>query len=153
MAATILVDKDRNELIARLKNVKTTMSPAWGIMIPAEMLLHLTHANGAYNNPPGAFEDISTFISKTLFKWMTLSSIPIPKGKIKTHPAVDMAIHKFPLGDFNEVVKLNIDILNTFNEDKQFSGSYHPVFGDLTREQWGRLIYKHTDHHLTQFGC
>lgn len=28
----------------------------------------------------------------------------------------------------------------------------HPAFGPLTREAWGKLGYKHTDHHLRQFG-
>lgn len=29
----------------------------------------------------------------------------------------------------------------------------HPFFGKLTKEQWGQLAYKHTDHHLRQFGA
>ena len=28
----------------------------------------------------------------------------------------------------------------------------HPIFGDLTRGEWGRWGYRHMDHHLTQFG-
>ncbi|HEY5370005.1 MAG TPA: DUF1569 domain-containing protein [Hanamia sp.] len=27
----------------------------------------------------------------------------------------------------------------------------HPFFGKLNRKEWGRLIYKHLDHHLKQF--
>jgi hypothetical protein len=26
------------------------------------------------------------------------------------------------------------------------------VFGKITGAQWGRLLYRHTDHHFTQFG-
>ncbi len=29
----------------------------------------------------------------------------------------------------------------------------HPFFGKMSREQVGYLVYKHTDHHLRQFGC
>jgi len=29
----------------------------------------------------------------------------------------------------------------------------HPAFGPMTRHDWGALIYKHTDHHLRQFGA
>lgn len=29
----------------------------------------------------------------------------------------------------------------------------HPFFGPLTPEQWAILMYKHTDHHLRQFGA
>jgi len=28
----------------------------------------------------------------------------------------------------------------------------HPTFGPLSPEQWGRLCWKHLNHHLTQFG-
>jgi len=28
----------------------------------------------------------------------------------------------------------------------------HPLFGKFTPEQWGKMQYKHLDHHLTQFG-
>jgi hypothetical protein len=29
----------------------------------------------------------------------------------------------------------------------------HPFFGPLTHGGWGRLAWKHLDHHLRQFGC
>jgi hypothetical protein len=29
----------------------------------------------------------------------------------------------------------------------------HPYFGPLTPGDWGRLCWKHLDHHLRQFGC
>jgi hypothetical protein len=28
----------------------------------------------------------------------------------------------------------------------------HPAFGQLSRKDWGVLVYKHIDHHLRQFG-
>ena len=28
----------------------------------------------------------------------------------------------------------------------------HPMFGRLTKDQWGWSMYKHLDHHLRQFG-
>ncbi|WP_253256011.1 DUF1569 domain-containing protein [Formosa algae] len=27
----------------------------------------------------------------------------------------------------------------------------HPLFGYFTPEQWGKMQYKHLDHHLNQF--
>ncbi|MBX2960889.1 MAG: DUF1569 domain-containing protein [Cyclobacteriaceae bacterium] len=29
----------------------------------------------------------------------------------------------------------------------------HPFFDKLNRKEWGRLIYKHMNHHLRQFRC
>jgi hypothetical protein len=31
--------------------------------------------------------------------------------------------------------------------------SAHTFFGELTPEEWARLMYKHLDHHLRQFGA
>jgi hypothetical protein len=28
----------------------------------------------------------------------------------------------------------------------------HPTFGPLSPEEWGRLSWKHVNHHLVQFG-
>lgn len=35
----------------------------------------------------------------------------------------------------------------------QTSYPVHPFFGRLTAAQWGRLTWKHLDHHLRQFGA
>ncbi len=32
-------------------------------------------------------------------------------------------------------------------------GLVHSFFGRLTGDEWGRLMYKHLDHHLRQFGA
>jgi hypothetical protein len=33
-----------------------------------------------------------------------------------------------------------------------FKWAPHPKFGPLTAQEWGKLGYKHLDHHLRQFG-
>jgi hypothetical protein len=32
-------------------------------------------------------------------------------------------------------------------------GPVHPLFGRLSFREWGTATYKHTDHHLRQFGA
>jgi len=32
------------------------------------------------------------------------------------------------------------------------SGQTHPFFGTLSADEWGKLTWKHIDHHLRQFG-
>jgi hypothetical protein len=32
-------------------------------------------------------------------------------------------------------------------------GPVHPLFGRLSFREWGTTTYKHTDHHLRQFGA
>lgn len=43
--------------------------------------------------------------------------------------------------------------VSTFHERKnQEHWEPHPVFGSFKKEQWGKMQYKHLDHHLRQFG-
>ena len=35
---------------------------------------------------------------------------------------------------------------------REGDGAVHPLFGRLSFREWGVATYKHTDHHLRQFG-
>jgi hypothetical protein len=41
--------------------------------------------------------------------------------------------------------------LNEFFSARQYSP--HPFFGNLNNKDWGRLAWKHFNHHLLQFGA
>lgn len=45
-------------------------------------------------------------------------------------------------------------LIDRFSEGGPQACTKHPhtFFGPLTPEEWGRLMYKHLDHHLRQFG-
>jgi hypothetical protein len=36
---------------------------------------------------------------------------------------------------------------------REGDGPVHPLFGRLSFREWGVVTYKHTDHHLRQFGA
>lgn len=44
--------------------------------------------------------------------------------------------------------------ISLINEYENYSNPkfIHDFFGKITKEQIGILVYKHTDHHLRQFG-
>jgi len=44
-----------------------------------------------------------------------------------------------------------LEIISEFIEADEFHP--HSIFGNLTKEDWGLIIYKHLDHHLRQFGA
>jgi len=55
--------------------------------------------------------------------------------------------------DFNKEKEVLESMINAFHEKKsQTEWNPHPVFGKFTAEQWGKMQYKHLDHHLRQFG-
>lgn len=84
------------------------------------------------------------------------------KMALKSNTKDDEPIGKnMPAGAFAvtdktvENIELQKQIWTTLiNEYDQFSNDafIHDFFGKMTREQIGIFVYKHTDHHLRQFG-
>ncbi len=55
--------------------------------------------------------------------------------------------------DFNQEKTNLLTMVDQFHERKnQEEWNPHPVFGNFKKEQWGKMNYKHLDHHLRQFG-
>ncbi|MFI5451141.1 DUF1569 domain-containing protein [Pedobacter sp. UC225_61] len=46
-----------------------------------------------------------------------------------------------------------INLINKFDAQKDTLAIKHPIFGKMSTEQWDVLLWKHTDHHLRQFGA
>ena len=56
-------------------------------------------------------------------------------------------------GDFYYKFGAPLKLLNELNNQrKRDDWQPHPAFGKLSKEQWGKMQYKHLDHHLRQFG-
>lgn len=56
--------------------------------------------------------------------------------------------------DFNKEKEELMEMVNQFyTKGPEEVGKFpHPMFGSFTKEQWGKSMYKHLDHHLVQFG-
>ena len=52
------------------------------------------------------------------------------------------------------VVSEKLELIELVKEFENYSNPnfIHSFFGKMTKEQIGYLVYKHTDHHLRQFG-
>jgi len=83
-----------------------------------------------------------------LFKKSMYSDKPWRKN-MPTAPGFKITADK----DF-EVEKTEIvSLINELNDQREKEDwQPHPAFGKLTKEQWGKMQYKHLDHHLRQFG-
>ncbi len=141
----------RTELIARLSRLTPESKAVWGKMSVGEMFCHCLDGNkmALGEIPP---TDRSNFITRSLVKYLVVYVIPIPKG---APAAPEINPHKKgtkPL-DFEKERGLLIADINNFGNltAEDLKGKHH-VFGKLTYNQWGRLGYKHLDHHLKQFG-
>jgi len=144
-------DHDSREmLVRRLRRLPPDAQPRWGRMTPASMLAHLRDAlHIAYGEQDPGRYDGPRFLKSAVGRWLVIDSpLPWPKGKLEAPPEW----HATEPGDFQEDRELLIGELDRFPETRE-SWGVSPAFGALSPAQWGRLTWRHIDHHLRQFGC
>lgn len=54
--------------------------------------------------------------------------------------------------DFESEQSELLELVKRFGETGAITRDPHPFFGPMTAEEWDRLLWKHLDHHLRQFG-
>jgi len=67
----------------------------------------------------------------------------------ETPSEMNVETASYSLIDFETGKGELMNYLEKVREQKHLKA--HPFFGELSRKEWGRLIYKHLDHHLKQF--
>ena len=144
---TLLNDVDRSRLIQRLQRVRPDARPQWGTLDAPRMLCHLAdNLRVALGDVPCT--PVHTFASRTLVKFLVVNTgFAPPRGKIQTAPEMLASRPATWESDMAACVQL---------VERVGSGSaraVHPAFGPLSAEEWGRLCWKHTNHHLVQFGA
>lgn len=149
----ILNKKDRELISARMNRVQEHDRPLWGRMTVNEMICHVTDifrmAFGEITVP-----DQSTFFTRHLLLRLVLLGLPSPKGKVKTSPALDQAQgHGTSAISFaHDRAIFHKKMTEFVDKEDMFLFQAHGIFGQLTKQEWGRLLFLHTDYHLKQFG-
>ena len=121
-------------------------------MTPHQMVCHLSDSFKAamgekYVSPSG------NIIHRTLVKWIALRA-PLRWGKdFKTRPEMDQEAGGTPPVEFVTDVDELRRIMDRFTgAERGFEWAPHPIFGEMSEEEWQRWGYLHVDHHLRQFG-
>ena len=149
---TILNPPDLLAIRQRIASLTPNSQRQWGMMTVDQMLCHTTDQIRLALGQKPATETASWF-NRTIAIRIALLLPSIPKG-IAT-PA-DMAQDKGGLGThpttFVDDHALLLTTLDTFiSKPDGFVFAAHPGYGPLSRNQYGRFIYQHLDHHLRQF--
>ncbi len=146
---TVLDARDRESLCARLATLTAESPACWGRMDAGAMLAHLCQsARLALGDLPAASKNKRLFQVFPL-KHLILYVLPIPKG-VPTSPELLAAAS----GTFEVDRQTLLDLLSRLGQGpREGAGPEHPLFGSLSRQEWAVLAYKHTDHHLRQFGA
>jgi hypothetical protein len=147
MPHTLWNESDRNEIIARVNRLKPDMHPLWGKMNPTQMLTHLTDwmkmATGELAVAPRR-----NFLRYPVVKHLIIYVVPFPK-EVPTAPEL---IARKAEG-FDAERDAFSGYVRAFDQMKS-KGEWplHPAFHSISTNSWGVLGYRHTDHHLRQFG-
>lgn len=145
-----IFDKNEaTEVINRINNLSPTTQRLWGKMNVSQML---AHCNVAYemiyetkHKKPNAF---MRFILKNLVKNKVVGEAPY-KHNSPTAPQFIIKDQK----EFEQEKKRLIAYIEKTLQlgEAHFDNKVSDSFGVLTKTEWSNMMYKHLDHHLTQF--
>lgn len=149
MTKSLFNPADREALSLRFAALEPDSQRHWGKMNSAQMLQHcsrgLEAATGNRITP-------QLFIGK-LISWIVrgpaLGEKPLGRNS-PTDPSFVVTDER----DFNQERTYLATILDRFVQrgPESAAKATHAFFGKMSGDEWGRLMYKHLDHHLRQFG-
>ena len=138
-----------DELMERINNLSTDSPRQWGRMSAAQML---AHCKAAFKVPLSEQPVPRMFLGR-LLGWMVKSKLYGPKPYARNLPTSPDFIIK-DQRDFDDEKGGLVNMVTAFHQKgPDRVGNYpHPFFGTFSKEQWGKSMWKHLDHHLRQFG-
>jgi hypothetical protein len=145
---SILNDVDRTAIRQRIGSVTSASVPRWGRMDAKAMLTHLKQsALMALGELPVASKSKRVFQVFPI-KHLILHVVPFPKGA-PTAPELLVP----DTASLDAIRSELVSLLERIGAgSREGDGPVHPLFGRLSFREWGVATYKHTDHHLRQFG-
>jgi hypothetical protein len=137
----------REDLLRRFEKLTPDRRPAWGKMTSAQVLAHLGDPMNAAMGKKSVAAKPGPFRNPVV-RTLIIYCLPWPKGA----PTAPEFVHAHDEAfDYNlAALRLTLDEFVATGESASFEA--HPSFGRLSGKAWGRLTYRHLDHHLRQFG-
>lgn len=133
----------------RLSLLRSDTPRRWGSLSPGEVLCHLGDgAAGVLARPGGAPGP-----QRRLRKWVAFRSpLPWPRGA-KTPDHVNPRVGGTRPGDFEaDRARVIAALRGIAAAAPEALPAAHPFFGAMSSDDWRRWAWRHTDHHLRQFG-
>lgn len=152
MKKTIFDAEAKALMLKRIAAMKPDSKALWGKMNARQAICHLAdQLRFAIGEMKVAGK--AGFFGRNVAKYLVLSGMPAPKGKVATMPELDQLTAGTKPVEFEQdrqALYALIDVVCAKGAD--FAWAVHPIFGELSRKQWGKLIWLHLQHHLSQFG-
>ena len=148
--SSLFVHADREEILGRLEKFQRDAARQWGKMSSSQALAHCSVAlEAATGDKPRKQALIGKIFAPFVRKGL-LGDRPMPRNS-PTDPAFVVTDER----DFAAERERLTALIDRFCElgPSNAGAQTHSFFGRLTGEEWGRVMYKHIDHHLRQFGA
>ena len=139
-----------NEIVSRINSLQPNAEGQWGKMKVAQMMAHCSEA---YKVPLSDTGQPRMFMGR-IFGPLVKGSMHSDKSWKQNLPTAPNFIIKGERDFATEKTHL-LSFTERFHKEGPTKAARfpHPFFGKFTTEQWGKLTYKHLDHHLKQFGA
>lgn len=137
----------QEELLTRIRRLTPESRSRWGRMTCPQMVVHVTDSFDLYMGVLGA-AGRRTPLQYPPVKQAFVYLVPIPRN-VPTAPEL---LARVP-GEWHDEIARLLRGISTFGaQHARRDWPPHPVFGRMSRRAYGVLAYRHTDHHLRQFG-
>lgn len=145
---TMLDPAARERMKARLRRLTPDAGARWGRMNALQMMWHL---NAQLRDLLGETKakPMPGPLRHPVLRWLIIDVLPWPKGKAPSAPEY----LAFDPGDWqSEMAALEERLERWTARPVADCAADHPAFGSIGGAMMGRLLHKHWNHHLTQFG-
>lgn len=145
---TIFDQSTRDELTGRIQALDENAAPLWGKMTVYQMLKHCT----LWEEMIAGNKKYKQVFLGRLFGKMAMKSFLDPDKPI---PHSAPTIKDLIITGNGDIAAQKKEWIARIGDQAHFSNDnfIHPFFGKMTKEQIGVMAYKHSDHHLRQFGA
>lgn len=145
----IFNETDYANIVQRINNLTATNSRQWGKMNLQQTLEHCAiQLKKALGISAASKAEGPALFRTTVGRWVALYAFPWPKGS-NTPVDMNMETNGLSAQSFENGKAQLLQLLQQVQQKDSFG--VHPFFGALDKKDWGRLIWKHLDHHLRQF--
>jgi hypothetical protein len=147
---TIFTQFAREDFINRINKLNASCTPAWGNMNVYQMVRHNVIWNDwvlGTHNPTYKQSLMGWLLGKRILKQLMRDERPIAKNIPTSKPFKVEEVS----GNLDEEMFTWMKLVAQYQHFHN-PAFKHDFFGKMTKEEIGVLVYKHTDHHLRQFG-
>jgi len=145
--ATIWNPAVRLELVRRAESLTPAHAAKWGRFSVAAMVAHLNDATLMALDELPVNAKAPPFLRLAPVRYLLIHVLPMPRSA-PTAPELLTRSGGAELAGELAAFRALMDRLGAATT----LAARHPAFGPMTRDDWGVLAHKHTDHHLRQFG-